>query len=71
MTKILVEVDDHVLAKAAARLGTNTKKDTIGRALELASRDNAATETIDQQWDEWADGVSDRLAEVDWDQAWR
>jgi Arc/MetJ family transcription regulator len=33
MTKILVDVDDEVLAKAAKRLGTTTKKDTINTAL--------------------------------------
>lgn len=71
MAKILVEVDEGTLSKAAARLGTTTKKDTIGRALELAARDNAASEAEARRWDEWADEVSERLCEVDWDQAWR
>jgi len=71
LTKILVEVDEHTLARAAARLGTTTKKDTIGRALELAAQDEATREAEARQWDEWADGVGERLAEVDWDHAWR
>lgn len=71
MTKILVDVDDHALSRAAARLGTATKKDTIGRALELVTQDSAATEAESREWEEWADSVGDRLTEVDWDQAWR
>ncbi|MHB8452825.1 MAG: hypothetical protein ACYDAQ_20580 [Mycobacteriales bacterium] len=43
MTKILVDVDDCTLARAVARLGTTIKKDTIGKALELAAQDSAAT----------------------------
>jgi len=71
MAKILVEVDEHTLARAAARLGTTTKKDTIGRALELAARDQLTIEAEAQEWDEWADGVGERIAGVDWDHAWR
>lgn len=70
VTKILVDVDDHTLAKAAARLGTATKKDTIGRALELATQDRMSGDEA-RQWDAWADSVGERIAEVDWDQAWR
>lgn len=33
MTKILVDVDDAVLAEAADLLGTRTKKDTVNLAL--------------------------------------
>lgn len=71
MTKILVDLDDHILAKAAAKLGTTTKKDTIGRALELATQDRLESEAGAKHWDAWADSVGERLAEVDWDQAWR
>jgi Arc/MetJ family transcription regulator len=70
MTKILVDVDDRILAKAAAKLGTKTKKDTIGRALEIAARDSAESEARSRDWDAWADSLSERIAEVDWDQAW-
>ena len=34
MTKILVDVDDTVLADAMEVLGTTTKKDTVNRALQ-------------------------------------
>lgn len=71
MTKILVDVDDDSLARAAARLGTGTKKDTIGRALELAAQAGAEDRDASRHWDAWADSLGDRLAEVDWDQAWR
>ncbi len=33
MSKLLVEVDDDVLAEASALLGTKTKKDTVNAAL--------------------------------------
>ncbi|MGL5859325.1 MAG: type II toxin-antitoxin system VapB family antitoxin [Angustibacter sp.] len=39
MTKLLVDVDDAVLAEAAELLGTTTKKDTVNVALrETAER---------------------------------
>jgi len=70
MTKILVDVDDRALAKAASRLGTKTKKETIGKALELAGEDTARDVERSREWDTWADSVGERLGEVDWDQAW-
>jgi Arc/MetJ family transcription regulator len=70
MTKILVDVDERVLARAAARLGTTTKKETIGKALELAGKDTAQDAARSQEWDAWADSVGERLDEVDWDRAW-
>ncbi|HEX6500616.1 MAG TPA: type II toxin-antitoxin system VapB family antitoxin [Micromonosporaceae bacterium] len=33
MTKILIDVDDQMLAEAAELLGTKTKKDTVNSAL--------------------------------------
>lgn len=69
MTKILVDVDDRALARAAARLGTTTKKETIGRALELAGEDTVRDAERSREWD-WADSVGERLGEVDWDGAW-
>jgi Arc/MetJ family transcription regulator len=70
VTKILVDVDEGALARAAARLGTKTKKETIGKALELAGRAPDAETARLQEWDAWADAVGERLAEVDWDRAW-
>jgi Arc/MetJ family transcription regulator len=70
MTKILVDVDERALARAASRLGTKTKKETIGKALELAGRDPDEDQARSQEWDAWADSVGDRLGAVDWDQAW-
>jgi hypothetical protein len=42
--RTVVEVDDDALARAAAELGTTTKKDTINTALRLIAsrRDRAA-----------------------------
>jgi Arc/MetJ family transcription regulator len=37
VTKRLVEIDDDVLTKAQAELGTATIKDTVNEALRLAS----------------------------------
>lgn len=33
MTKVLVDIDDDVLAEASVLLGTKTKKDTVNTAL--------------------------------------
>ena len=71
MTKILVEVDDLTLARAAERLGTTTKKETIGRALEIVAMAREELVLHQQRWSDWADGVGERLGEVDWDEAWR
>ena len=65
MSKQLVEIDDRLLAEAAAALGTRTKKDTITRALRLV------VEKPDSGWDDWADGVGERVAKIDWGKAWR
>jgi len=70
MTKILVDVDEGTLARAAARLGTKTKKDTVGKALEMAAQDGAEAEARWREWDAWADTLGERLGEVDWNQAW-
>ena len=71
MTKILVDVDDDALARAAARLGTATKKETIGRALQLAAQSDEEKAAVSNEWDEWADNVGVRLGEVDREDAWR
>jgi Arc/MetJ family transcription regulator len=71
VTKILVDVDEQVLARAAVSLGTKTKKETIGKALELAARDSSEDLAAADAWDAWADDVSERLTNVDWAEAWR
>jgi Arc/MetJ family transcription regulator len=39
VTKVLIDVDDDVLAEASALLGTKTKKDTVNTALrEIVQR---------------------------------
>lgn len=65
MSKQLVEIDDRLLAEAAAALGTTTKKDTITRALQLV------VERPDSDWDRWADELGERVARTDWGKAWR
>ncbi len=47
MTKTLVDIDDDLLAKAAAELGTTTKKDTVNAALAEVLRRRAALELMD------------------------
>ncbi|AWL37742.1 MULTISPECIES: type II toxin-antitoxin system VapB family antitoxin [Streptomyces] len=43
MSKLLLEVDDEALAKAAAFLGTSTKKETVNTALrEVIARHSRA-----------------------------
>ncbi|MEU8762300.1 type II toxin-antitoxin system VapB family antitoxin [Streptomyces sp. NPDC048659] len=37
MSKTLVDIDDEMLAFAQRQLGTKTKRDTINRALAIAS----------------------------------
>lgn len=38
MTKTLIDIDDELLSKATAALGTTTKKDTVNQALERVVR---------------------------------
>lgn len=44
MTKMLIDIDEEILAKAAEVLGTKTKKDTVNTALQeaVAGLDRAA-----------------------------
>lgn len=37
MAKTLIDLDDDMLARAAAALGTTTKKDTVNQALAMAA----------------------------------
>jgi len=42
VTKRLIDVDDHALDAARARLGTRTIKDTVNEALRLAAEEREA-----------------------------
>jgi Arc/MetJ family transcription regulator len=46
MTKTLIDIDDELLAKAAAVLGTSTKKDTVNTALAAVLRQRAAAQFL-------------------------
>ncbi|MHB1536991.1 MAG: hypothetical protein ACYCUM_08785 [Solirubrobacteraceae bacterium] len=64
MTKHLVDIDEKVLRSARERLGADTIKDTVNRALQLASGDRAAS--VEQRLDVLASAdLSSR------EQAWR
>jgi Arc/MetJ family transcription regulator len=47
MTKTLIDIDDELLAKAAAVLGTNTKKDTVNAALADVLRVRTASQFLE------------------------
>jgi Arc/MetJ family transcription regulator len=70
VTRTLIEIDDSLLDRAAARLGTTTKKDTVNRALELAAVGSSADDEEQRQFREFADRTAARMAEIDWDAAW-
>jgi Arc/MetJ family transcription regulator len=70
VTRTLVDIDDAVLARAAAKLGTTTKKDTVNRALELAAADTDADEQDQRRFRGFAGRSAERMAEIDWDEAW-
>jgi hypothetical protein len=53
-----------------AKLGTATKKDTVNRALELAAAQDDADVQAQQRFRDFARRSAERMAEVDWDQAW-
>jgi Arc/MetJ family transcription regulator len=64
MAKHLVDIDERALADARVRLGVNTIKETVNRALRLVSEDRGAT----------VKGCLDALADADLaprEQAWR
>lgn len=70
ITRTLVDIDDGLLARAAAKLGTVTKKDTVNRALELAAADDEADKESRQRFRDFARRSAERMSEIDWDQAW-
>lgn len=45
MAKTLLDLDENLLAEAAATLGTKTKKDTVTLALQKVSEDARARRT--------------------------
>jgi len=59
MTKTLIDVDDALLAKAAAALGTSTKKDTVNQALARVARIAAAEDLIEFARDGGLDNLQD------------
>ncbi|MEU0089109.1 type II toxin-antitoxin system VapB family antitoxin [Kribbella sp. NPDC006257] len=59
MTKTLIDVDDALLAKAAAALGTSTKKDTVNQALARVARIAAAEDLIEFARDGGFDDLQD------------
>lgn len=68
MSKTLVDVDDDALALAMAHYGTSVKREAINRALrEVAERRLQETDDLE----DWIISVGGRLAETDWNQAWR
>jgi|ERR1039457_6584598 prevent-host-death family protein len=64
------DIDDGMLSRAAAKLGTTTKKDTVNRALELAAADTEADERDRRRFRDFVDRSAARMAQIDWDQAW-
>lgn len=56
MAKTLLDLDENLLAEAAATLGTKTKKDTVTLALQKVSEDARARR---------ADALADLLAAAD------
>jgi prevent-host-death family protein len=64
------DIDDRMLSRAAAKLGTTSAKDTVNRALELAAADTAADERDQRRFRDFADRSAARMAQIDWDQAW-
>lgn len=69
MTKTLLDLDEALLAEAAATLGTKTKKDTVTLALQKVSEDaRARRASAFQDLLKVADGGGfdyDRLADLD------
>jgi Arc/MetJ family transcription regulator len=70
ITRTLVDIDDSLLARAAAKLGTVTKKDTVNRALELAAAEDEADHDARQRFRDFARRSAERMADIDWEEAW-
>jgi Arc/MetJ family transcription regulator len=70
VTRTLVDLDDAALARAAARLGTSSKVETVNRALQLAA--GMSDDESRRRFDELLDVIGERLEETDVrKEAWR
>lgn len=68
MSRTVVDIDDEALAEAMKEYGTQTKVDTVNRALREVARRRA--ERLRKAFDVW-DRMADDMADTDWDEAWR
>lgn len=68
MSKTLIDIDDDLLAKASAHLGTETKKDTVNRALALVVRAAAFERVVEFAQ---SGGFDDLLDPAVMREAWR
>ena len=68
MAKTLIDIDEGLLERVAARLGTRTKKDTVTRALELVLRAAAFDDAVEFAR---AGGLDDASDPAVMKQAWR
>lgn len=58
--KTMVDIDDDLLAAAAAELGTTTKKDTVNAALAyVTDRASRAQKQINSAFDFWGEDITD------------
>lgn len=67
MSRTVVDIDDEALAEAMKEFHTQTKVDTVNRALrEVADRRTRRLGRASEVWDRMAAD----MAETDWDDAW-
>lgn len=59
MAKTLIDIDEDLLTRAAAELGTSTKKDTVNRALAMVVRAAAFDVFVDHAKSGGLDDLSD------------
>ncbi|AKH82145.1 hypothetical protein AA958_07750 [Streptomyces sp. CNQ-509] len=59
MSKLLVEVDDAILAEAGELLGTKTKKDTVNAALLEITQRRSRLRALDRLVEMGEDGAYD------------
>ncbi len=74
MSRTLIDVDDHALARAAAVLGTTTKVETVNRALQLVAEhvNRQARQAEQDRFSDFVEQIADALAETDVrTEAWR
>lgn len=68
MAKTVIDLDDELLGRAAAHLGTRTKKDTVNTALALVVRAAAFDDFVEFVAEGGLDDLSDPAVMM---QAWR